>query len=95
MSVEKEKLISNLPNVLSLCLTEPEVNMASPQQGSAVLQGEMKSALLDGNSNNYDMERGYTRHCIGTADDPGILIKLGTQCIVNHIKLLLWDKDLR
>lgn len=69
--------------------------MASPQQGSIVLQGEMKSALLDGNSNNYDMERGYTRHLIGTADDPGILIKLGTQCIVNHIKLLLWDKDLR
>lgn len=69
--------------------------MASLKQGTAVLQGEMKSALLDGNSLNYDMERGYTRHSIGTSDDPGILIKLGTQCIVNHIKILLWDKDLR
>lgn len=69
--------------------------MASPQQGSLVLQGEMTSALLDGNSDNYDMERGYTRHLIKTDDDPGILIQLGTQCIVNHIKLLLWDKDLR
>lgn len=78
-----------------MLFTEPEVNMASPQQGSLVLQGEMTSALLDGNSDNYDMERGYTRHSIGTEDDFGILIKLGTQCIVNHIKLLLWDKDLR
>ncbi|XKL65076.1 hypothetical protein PGB90_005162 [Kerria lacca] len=76
-------------------LLQPELNMASLKQGTAVLQGEMKSALLDGNSLNYDMERGYTRHSIGTSDDPGILIKLGTQCIVNHIKILLWDKDLR
>ncbi len=69
--------------------------MASLKHGTHVLKGEMKSALLDGNSVDYDMERGYTRHSIRISDDPGILIKLGTQCIVNHIKILLWDKDLR
>lgn len=70
--------------------------MASSKQGTIVLQGEMKSALLDGNVYNYDMDRGYTRHSIGeTTGDPGILIQLGTQCIVNHIKILLWDNDLR
>lgn len=84
-----------LLNACQFFSAEPEVNMASLKLGTIVLQGEMKSALLDGNSNHYDMERGYTRHSITTPDDPGILIKLGSQCIVNHIQLLLWDKDLR
>ncbi|XP_073981114.1 BTB (POZ) domain containing 9 [Rhodnius prolixus] len=70
------------------------VNMADPRFGTHVLQGEMKSALLDGNSLNYDMENGYTRHSISDGGD-SIIIKLGTQCVVNHIKMLLWDKDLR
>lgn len=68
--------------------------MADPRFGTHVLQGEMKSALLDGNSLNYDMENGYTRHSISDGGD-SIIIKLGTQCVVNHIKMLLWDKDLR
>lgn len=68
--------------------------MALQKQGTVVLQGDQKNALLDGNS-FYDLEKGYTRHSIGTSDDPGILIKLGEQCIVNHIKILLWDRDLR
>jgi hypothetical protein len=55
----------------------------------------MRSALLDGDSHNYDMERGYTRHAINESGDHGILIKLGTQAIINHIKMLLWDRDLR
>ncbi|XP_024085008.1 BTB/POZ domain-containing protein 9 isoform X2 [Cimex lectularius] len=70
------------------------VNMAEPCWGTQVLQGEMKSALLDGNTMNYDMENGYTRHSINDVRD-SIIIKLGSQCIVNHIKMLLWDKDLR
>lgn len=73
-----------------------EQNMASSKQGCVVLQGQFTSALLDGNVSNYDMDRGYTRHAIGeTTGDPGILVQLGTQCIVNHIKILLWDNDLR
>ena len=35
----------------------------------------------------------YTRHTITDTQDHGILIKLGCQCIINHIKMLLWDRD--
>lgn len=73
----------------------PEENMAHPSRGTQVLQGEMRPALLDGNVDNYDMERGYTRHAINESGDHGILIKLGTQAIINHFKMLLWDRDLR
>lgn len=70
-------------------------NVAHPRLGAQVLQGEMRSFLLDGDTHNYDMERGYTRHAITDAQGHGILIKLGTQCIINHVKMLLWDRDLR
>lgn len=33
-------------------------NVAHPMHGAQVLQGEMRSYLLDGDTNNYDMERG-------------------------------------
>lgn len=69
--------------------------MASPSWGTSVLQGEMRAFLLDGNTENYDMERGYTRHTINEAGDHGIVIRLGVQAIINHIRMLLWDKDLR
>ncbi|KAK7862456.1 hypothetical protein R5R35_001170 [Gryllus longicercus] len=73
----------------------PEENMAHPRHGTQVLQGEMRAALLDGDSLNYDMERGYTRHAINEVGDHGILIRLGTQAILNHMRMLLWDRDLR
>ncbi|XP_017886024.1 BTB/POZ domain-containing protein 9-like [Ceratina calcarata] len=72
-----------------------DVNVAHPLYGAQVLQGEMRSYLLDGDTNNYDMEQGYTRHTITDSREHGILVKLGTQCIINHIKMLLWDKDMR
>ena len=36
----------------------PEVNVAHARMGAQVLQGEMRTALLDGDTTNYDMERG-------------------------------------
>lgn len=70
-------------------------NVASPRHGAQVLQGEVKTALLDGDTHNYDMDRGFTRHSIDDSLNSGIVVKLGTQCIVNHMKLLLWDRDMR
>ncbi|XP_015181640.1 PREDICTED: BTB/POZ domain-containing protein 9 isoform X2 [Polistes dominula] len=70
-------------------------NVARAIYGAQVLQGEMRSYLLNGDNRNYDMERGYTRHSITDTQEHGILIKLGTQCIINHMKMLLWDRDLR
>ena len=73
----------------------PEENVAQPKHGAEVLYGEVKQAMLDGDSKNYDMERGFSRHPIDESQDKGIIIKLGMQCIVNHIKMLLWDRDQR
>ncbi|CAF4423282.1 unnamed protein product [Rotaria socialis] len=55
--------------------------------------GEVKQYLLDGEVINYDLDRGYTRHLID--DVHYICVKLGEPSIINHIKLLLWDKDTR
>ncbi|VVC98597.1 unnamed protein product [Leptidea sinapis] len=56
----------------------------------------MRSALLDGDTDSYDMECGYTRHTISDArDNPGIIVRLPTTTIINHVRLLLWDRDNR
>lgn len=77
----------------------PDENIATPQHGAQVLQGEMCASLLDGDSKNYDQERGYTRHEILEETGPRkkmcIKVKLGQQSIINCIRLLLWDKDAR
>uniref|UniRef100_T1IHV1 BTB/POZ domain-containing protein 9 n=1 Tax=Strigamia maritima TaxID=126957 RepID=T1IHV1_STRMM len=73
----------------------PEENVASPKHGTQVLHGEMRAALLDGDFKNYDMERGFTRHPIDDNDGQGILLKLGFPCIINQIRMLLWDRDNR
>lgn len=51
--------------------------------------------LLDGDYYSYDMEKGYTRHAINGPGDHGIIVKLGVPSIVNHIRMLLWDRDIR
>jgi len=82
----------------------PEENVAHAKHGATVLKGEMRQAILDGDVQNYDVERGFTRHIIednavaGLCSDVssgGIVIRLKQQCILNHIRMLLWDKDLR
>ena len=70
-------------------------NVATPKHGAKVIAGELLDALLDGEYNNYDMEQGYTRHAINGAGDQGIIVKLGTPYIINHLRMLLWDRDLR
>ncbi|KAL1138587.1 hypothetical protein AAG570_008650 [Ranatra chinensis] len=76
-------------------MLKPNKNWSDPFLGTEVLQGEMRAALLDGNHFIYDMERGYTRHRINDAGDHGIVIKLGTQALVNNMRMLLWDRDVR
>lgn len=72
-----------------------EENVATPRHGAQVLQGELKTNLLDGDVHSYDMEKGFTRHHIDDSAGQGILVKLGMECIVNHMRMLLWDKDMR
>ncbi|XP_031623823.1 BTB/POZ domain-containing protein 9 [Contarinia nasturtii] len=73
----------------------PEENVASAKFNSKTIRGELRSALLDGDVTNYDMEKGYTRHSINDANDLSIIVELGTISIINHMKMLLWDRDTR
>ncbi|CAH0718693.1 unnamed protein product, partial [Brenthis ino] len=74
----------------------PEENVATPKRGARVVAGDMRAALLDGDTDTYDMERGYTRHTISDApDNPGIVVRLAEPTIINHVRLLLWDRDNR
>lgn len=67
----------------------PEENMVNIQKGATVIKGEMKHSLLDGNI-DYDVDKGFTRHMIDDAGDNGggIVLKLGLQSILNHIRIL-------
>lgn len=76
-------------------VTGPEENVASAKFNSKTIRGELRSALLDGEVTNYDMEKGYTRHSITDSGDQNIVVELGTISIINQIKLLLWDRDVR
>jgi BTB/POZ domain-containing protein 9 len=82
---------------IDLHFSVPEENVAHMKHGATVLKGEMRTAILDGDVQNYDVERGFTRHIIDENGDGGggIVIKLRQQCILNHIRMLLWDRDLR
>ncbi|XP_063040344.1 BTB/POZ domain-containing protein 9 isoform X2 [Engraulis encrasicolus] len=74
----------------------PEENIATMKHGAVVVKGELKSALLDGDTQNYDLDHGFSRHPIeedGRAT--GILVRLGQPSIINHVRLLLWDRDSR
>lgn len=75
----------------------PEENVACNKFNSRTIQGELRSALLDGDTISYDMEKGYTRHSISENNDnqQGIIVELGKLFIINHIKILLWDRDTR
>lgn len=78
----------------------PEENVASAKFDSKTIEGDLRSHLLDGDTLSYDSERGFTRHPIKDATTTGdsrggILVELGTISIINHIKILLWDRDNR
>lgn len=60
--------------------------------GSLTIQGEIRAALLDGDTQTYDMEKGYARHSISADNYQGMVVELGTISIINHIKILLWDR---
>lgn len=84
--------LSNLPYRGQLV---PNENVCSIRARSKVIAGELVEYLLDGEVVSYDMENGYSRHAILGPNDTGIIVKLGTPSIINHIRLLLWDRDLR
>ncbi|XP_078256113.1 BTB/POZ domain-containing protein 9 isoform X2 [Rhinoraja longicauda] len=73
----------------------PDENIASMKHGAQVIGGELKAALLDGDTQNYDLDHGFSRHPIDEDCRSGIEVKLGQATILNHIRMLLWDRDSR
>ncbi|XP_018422888.1 PREDICTED: BTB/POZ domain-containing protein 9 [Nanorana parkeri] len=73
----------------------PEENIATMKFGAQVVKGELKSALLDGDTQNYDLDHGFSRHPIEDDCRSGLQVKLGQPSIINHVRLLLWDRDSR
>ena len=83
------------PVAFSIFHLVPEENIATMKYGAQVVKGELKSALLDGDTQNYDLDHGFSRHPIDDDCRSGIEIKLGQPSIINHIRILLWDRDSR
>lgn len=73
----------------------PNENISTSKYQAIVINGEFKTALLDGDVVNYDFDRGFTYHPIDDTSQNSIIVKLGSPSIFNQIKLLLWDKDIR
>ena len=69
--------------------------MATPQRDACTVEGQVKEALLNGDTENYNGENGYTTHTITRDRSKSIVVQLGRPYIVNCITMLLWDKDNR
>jgi len=76
----------------------PNTNVATPSLGAKVIAGQFPSALLNSSElHARDNDRTFTRHTIcatgsGTADT-GIVVELGRLFHLNHIKLVLLERD--
>ncbi|GAB6022080.1 BTB/POZ domain-containing protein 9 [Chamberlinius hualienensis] len=88
-----------------------EENVATHRHGARVILGEKGEHLLDGDTKNYVLEDEYTLHkidqdynhdedssdddCVDGDNENCIVVQLGRSCIINCIKMLLWDLDTR
>ena len=77
--------------------SDPEENVALTTCGAQVICGELRSALVDGDSKSYDLDRGFSRHPIdgSEAQTQGIVVCLRHPHLINAMRLLLWDRDQR
>ena len=82
-------------NLRSLCSLVPDDNVARLQHAAEVIEGQQTQCLLDGNSENYNWDHGFTLHRIDPDKPEGITIKLGRPHIINTIRMLLFDRDYR
>lgn len=55
----------------------------------------MKNLFLDGDFQNYDFDRGFIRYLIDDNFGQGVVVKLVSLYIINCIKFLFWDRDMR
>lgn len=72
-AIEEQTTSKNLPYRAALW---PDENVATSKFASRTIQGECRASLLDGDVTSYDMEKGYTRHCISDNNDSCITVEL-------------------
>ncbi len=77
------------------CFPVPEENVATPQYDAITVEGQVRGALLNGDTENYNGEQGYTTHTITQDQTRGITVQLSQPYIINCIRMLLWDRDNR
>ena len=73
----------------------PDENIATPHRDAVTIEGQGGDVLLNGDTENYTGENGYTTHSITRDHSKGITVLLGQPYIINCIRMLLWDKDNR
>ena len=79
----------------SFSVLVPEENIATSQHDAVTVEGQVKDALLNGDTENYNGEQGYTTHTISLDSSKGITVQLGQPYLLNCIRMLLWDRDNR
>ncbi len=81
--------------ISSFLTVVPEENVATPHRDACTIEGQVKESLLNGDTENYNGENGYTTHTITRDRSKGITVQLNQPYNINCISLLLWDKDNR
>ena len=75
--------------------TVPDENVATPHRNACTIEGAVRDALLNGDTENYTGDNGYTIHSITKDNSKGITVQFNQPYLVNCIRMLLWDKDNR
>eukprot|EP00096_Caligus_rogercresseyi_P011835 TRINITY_DN4795_c0_g1_i4.p1 TRINITY_DN4795_c0_g1~~TRINITY_DN4795_c0_g1_i4.p1 ORF type:complete len:629 (-),score=167.77 TRINITY_DN4795_c0_g1_i4:651-2537(-) len=72
----------------------PHYNVATIPMSACVIEGvsRTRDALLNGDTDNYDWDSGYTCHQLGSG---AIAIQLGQPYALSSMRLRLWDCDSR
>lgn len=75
-------------------LVRPVHNVATLELSAVVIEGISRSrnALLNGDTEHYDWEQGYTCHQLGSG---AIVVQLAQPYMLSSLRMLLWDCDYR
>lgn len=72
----------------------PNVNVATKAYNATIIYGDGAHPLLNGDASQYDLERGVISHSINEKTR-GIIVELGRPFTINHIRLLLCEREQR
>lgn len=90
--VSFECMYTSRPFRLEKGLLYPMHNVATVSASAWVTEGVSRSrnALINGETDNYDWDSGYTCHQLGSG---AIVVQLAQPYIIDSMRMLLWDCD--